>query len=119
MSGLLEKMMEHGVPDNQNISIRDKVTCEFPLQIPFNIDDQTTLISSVKLHYKVGVESEDMLNGITVLLDDTKCEVISETKGTIDLTAWVSTPGWHEIEIHSHASVKVIGQLSIKSFIRF
>jgi len=42
----------------------------------------------------------------------------ANAKGIVDLTQWITTIGWHEIEIRSNTLKRVSAQLNIKSYIR-
>ncbi len=43
---------------------------------------------------------------------------VANAQGVIDLTPWVSTTGWHTIEVRSTTLKRVSAQINIKSYIR-
>jgi hypothetical protein len=116
-----------GVPSTVNIILHEYIDGRYPLHIPFHIDEDTTAIQNVDLNYIVGdiqtssVETydgvSDINNTITIIIDGIERTAISEDHGTIDLTAWVTTIGWHEIELRSITIKRISAQLSIKSFV--
>jgi hypothetical protein len=118
----LEKIIKYGTPSHVNINIQDHISSEYPLRIPFHLDDQTSMISSIDFHYmveKINTLDEPQSNyfdSITIYIDGTHCISANNERGTIDLSAWVTTPGWHELEIHSKLLIKIKTQLNIKSF---
>lgn len=66
-----------------------------------------------------GVKETDITNNeIKIYVDGTLRATTSDLQGIVDLTAWVTTVGWHEIEIRSTALKRVSAQINIKSYIR-
>lgn len=53
-----------------------------------------------------------------VLVDGVERATLSVTQGEIDLSTWITTPGWHTIEITSTTLKRVSAQVNIKSYIR-
>ena len=115
-----EEMIKCGVPSNYNFSINDHVSGEYPLQIPFHLDELTKVIKSVDLYYNIqkaeGSQS-DTSDNITIFVDGTECIIVSDAVGTIDLTEYITAPGWHEIEVQSGTLIKLIAQLTIRTFV--
>lgn len=116
----LEEMFRYGVPSNYNFSIKDHVSGEYPLQIPFHLDGLTKVIKSANLHYnfqKINESQACTSDRITFFMDGMECASVSDAEGVIDLTKHLTAPGWHEIEVHSTALIKLIAQLTIRTFV--
>ncbi len=60
--------------------------------------------------------------GLTVYVDGTLRRTIADNadnaQGIIDLTEYITTPGWHTIEIRSSTLKRISAQINIKSYIR-
>jgi hypothetical protein len=66
-----------------------------------------------------GIQEQAISNNeITIYVDGTLRATTSELQGIIDLTAFISTPGWHAIEIRSTTLKRISAQINIKSYIR-
>lgn len=55
---------------------------------------------------------------IKVLVDGVERATLTTTQGEINLSSWITTPGWHTIEITSASLKRVSAQVNIKSYIR-
>jgi len=115
----LEEMIEHGVPSTLNISIRDYVSDEYPLRVPFHIEETTKEIKT-KLHYvcspaEHALERELHDVRITVFVDGIERITVNDILGSIDLSDWITVPEWHEITIQTNLLVKIMGHLSVRS----
>jgi hypothetical protein len=42
----------------------------------------------------------------------------SNAQGIVDLTQWITTPGWHTIELRSTTLKRISARLTIKSYIK-
>ncbi len=69
------------------------------------------------LNYGI-MENVSIDNNAAVFVDGTQRATISEAQGIIDLTAFVTTVGWHNIEIRSTTLKRVSAQINIKSYIK-
>ena len=66
-----------------------------------------------------GIQEQAISNNeITVYVDGTLRATTSDLQGIIDLTAFVTTPGWHNIEVQSATLKRISAQINIKSYIR-
>ena len=100
------------------------------LQIPdhdhsFNIPSHTHSVSigSHTHNLDFGIQEQSISNyAIDIYVDGVLRVQItndsSNTQGIVDLTQWITTTGWHEIEIRSTTLKRVSAQLNIKSYIR-
>lgn len=57
-------------------------------------------------------------NAIDIYIDGTLRAQTSETQGIIELTAFITTVGWHTVEIRSAVLKRVSAQIFIKSYVR-
>jgi hypothetical protein len=59
-------------------------------------------------------------NKIEIYVDGTlrATTLSTDTQGAIDLTAWVTTVGWHAIELKSTTLKRISAQVNVKSYIR-
>jgi hypothetical protein len=66
-----------------------------------------------------GIQEQAISNNeITIYVDGTLRATMSELQGIIDLTAFVTTSGWHIIEVRSSTLKRISAQINIKSYIR-
>lgn len=192
----------NGVANSDNFQAADNIANDYPLKMPFNIDDSVSIITSVKLKWtidkfrtyskgsssgggtsttsdnatswaetnatplsKAGYTNEALGPGnhshyfaidathshvvsssphshgvyvpshshgvsygilesnvtdtiIKVLVDGIERAAPTTAQGEIDLSQWITTPGWHAIEIASATLKRVSAQVNIKSYIR-
>jgi hypothetical protein len=62
-------------------------------------------------------ESSITDNTIQIYVDGTLRATVTDLQGVVDLTAWVTTTGWHKIEIRSAVLKRVSTQIFIKSYV--
>lgn len=55
---------------------------------------------------------------VDVYVDGTKRASVSDQQGIIDLTTYITTAGWHTIELRSTTLKRVSAQINIKSYIK-
>ncbi|MDF2510473.1 MAG: hypothetical protein K0S04_339 [Herbinix sp.] len=66
-----------------------------------------------------GVQETDITNNvIDIYVDGFLAAVSTDLQGVIDLTSYVTTVGWHTIEIRTAVLKRVSAQINIKSYIR-
>ncbi len=56
-------------------------------------------------------------NTIEIYIDDVLRATANDTQGIVNLTTWITTPGWHLIEMRSTTLKRISAQISIKSYI--
>lgn len=192
----------NGVANSDNFQAVDNITNNYPLKMPFFIDDNVSVITSVKLNWTIdkfrtystgtsgggggsttsdsatswtevsttplskagytndavgpgshshyfsldathshvasssphshnvyfGSHSHGVSYGILetnvtdtiikVLVDGVERATLTTSQGEINLSQWITTPGWHTIEITSASLKRVSAQVNIKSYIR-
>jgi hypothetical protein len=123
----ISKLIEHGVPSNYHFTERDYIDEAHPLEISFHIDEETTKISSAIFNCNIERISETTgevvkdfeapEDFIKIYVDGNEKATISDMKDILNLTQWISTPGWHEVLIHSNLLIKIKAQLNIRSYV--
>ncbi len=114
-------------PDSNVFSINEMVSPEYPYELPFHLDDNTIAIKKASLAYEIARFNEQTgqcINSneqtpLALFIDRSFREVILTSKGIIDLTKWVTSPGWHKIAFYSTKLIKVTGQLNIRSLMEW
>jgi len=122
-------VIENNVPSNYCFTEKDFIDEAYPLEIPFHLDDATNKVSSAMLYYdtkriseaigEVVTDFEAPKDFIRIFINGEEKTSISDTKGSVDLTQWITTPGWHELKLYSQAYVEINWQLYIKTFVRW
>jgi hypothetical protein len=122
----LLEMLQNGIPSNYHFSGRDAIDGLHPFEIPFYLNDETKKVVSALLHYKINriseasgeyiADYEPEKDFINICIDGEAVTAISDLKGNIDLTQWITTSGWHEIKLSCRDYVEMKWQLNIRSF---
>lgn len=55
-------------------------------------------------------------NTTTVWVDGTQRATITASQGILDITQWIQTAGWHNIELRSTTMKKITASVSVKSY---
>jgi hypothetical protein len=84
-----------------------------------NGHSHTVSISSHTHDLNFGIKEQVISNNeITVYVDGVLRATTSLLQGILDLTAYVTTSGWHAIEVRSTTLKRISAQINIKSYIR-
>lgn len=111
------------IPDSNIFVIKEYVSPEYPYVLPFYLDDDTIAVNKASLAYEISRINEltgQVINSgvklpLAIFIDGVFREATTDSRGLIDLTTWISTPGWHELDIKSNSLIQIRAQFSIKS----